>query len=153
MSTAALKVMALNAVLDPADLLRKEPRLRIEGGRLYFSEEGLGLLLAPLEAIKLERIRPGALQVRFGSGILSASAQVQASATGEGLLRLVIGGFAGLILPLVKERLIGKPGIRSVEGNQVLINLGEILLALAAPVDLPPLRAARIGDGVVELEF
>jgi hypothetical protein len=152
MSTAALKVMALNASLDPAELLRKEPRLRIEGGRLYLSEEGLAMVLPAGTPIKLERIEPGVLHVRLGSGIFSASAQIQASATGEGLLRLEIGGLVALIMPFFKDRVIGKPGIRSVEGSRILIDLAEIV-ALTAPVELPPLRAVRIGQGVVELEF
>lgn len=152
MSTAALKVMALNASVDPADLLRKEPRLRVESGRLYLSTEGLAMVLPPGAPVKLERISPGALHVRLGSGLLSAGAEVKASVSGEGFLRLDIGGLAGLFLPLAREQLAGKPGIRSVEGSRITIDLAEVV-AYKTPVELPPLRAARIGDGVVELEF
>ncbi|MGV3723107.1 MAG: hypothetical protein ACO1SX_19580 [Actinomycetota bacterium] len=152
MSTAALKVMALNAALDPADLLRKEPRLRIEGGRLYLSEEGLAMVLPPGMPIKLERITPGVLYVRLEIGIFSAPVQARASATGEGLLRLEIGGLIALIMPAIKDRVARIPGVRSVEGSRILIDLAEIV-ALKAPVELPPLKAVRIGQGVVELEF
>jgi len=150
MSAAALKVMALEASLDPADLLRREPRVRVHGGRLYLSTEGLSLLLPP--GVKLERIVPGALRVRLGAGLLSAAAQIRASVSGEGYLRLEIGGLAGLFLPFAREQLAGKPGVKSVEGSRITLDLAEAV-AQKAPVELPPLRAARIGDGVVELEF
>jgi len=152
MPAAAIKVMALNASLDPAELLRKEARVRIESGRLYLAQEGLAQVLPPGGAVKLERISTGALHVRLSAGIFSANAQIRASATGDGLLRLEIGGLVSLLLPFVKDKFAGKPGIRSVEGSHITIDLAEIV-ALFGPVDLPPLRAARIGDGVVELEF
>ena len=149
--TAALKVMGLRATVLPEELLRREARLRIEAGRLYLSEEGLALLLPPGVPIKLERISPGILHVRLGSGLLSASAEVRPTVLANGLLGLDIGGFVGLFLPLVRDRIEGKPGIRGLAGNRLVLDLAEIVALIG--IDLPPLKAARAGDGIAELEF
>ena len=149
--TAALKVMGLRASVLPEELLRREARLRIEAGRLYLSEEGLALLLPPGVPIKLERISPGILHVRLGSGLLSASAEVRPTVLANGLLGLDIGGFVGLFLPLVRDRIEGKPGIRGLAGNRLVLDLAEIVAMIG--IDLPPLKAARAGDGIAELEF
>jgi hypothetical protein len=149
--TAALKVMGLRATLVPEELLRREARLRIEAGRLYLSEQGLALLLPPGVPLKLERISPGVLHVRVGSGLLSASAEIRPTVIGDGLLGLDIGGLVGLFLPFIRDRVEGKPGIRGLAGNRMVIDLAEIVALIG--IDVPPLKAARAGDGIVELEF
>ncbi|MCC2672778.1 MAG: hypothetical protein K0Q72_5250 [Armatimonadetes bacterium] len=143
--------MAVRATLDPVDLVRREARLRIEAGRLYLSEQGLALLLPPGVPLKLERITPGVLHVRVGSGLLSTSAQVRPRVTEGGLLRLEIGGLVGLFLPLIRDRIQAKPGIRAVDSSGIVIDLSEI--AALAGIDVPPLRAARAGEAIAELEF
>lgn len=156
MAAVAVKVMALRARLDPLDLARKEFRLRIEGGRLYLSEHGLALLLPPGLPLTLQRITPGVLHFQARAAGFNVGLQVRPSVTPQGRLRLPITGLMGFVVPillgLVKERLAGKPGLHFTPSNEIELDLAEII-AYVSQVELPPLKAARAGEGVAELEF
>jgi hypothetical protein len=155
-AAVAVKVMALRASLDPVDLARKEFRLRIEGGRLYLSEHGLAMLLPPGLPLTLQRITPGVLHFQARAAGFNLALQSRPSVTAEGRLRLPVSGLMGFVVPiligLMKERLTGKPGLHFTPSNEIELDLAEII-AYVSPVELPPLRAARAGDGVAELEF
>lgn len=156
MAAVAAKVMALRASLDPVDLAQKEFRLRIEGGRLYLSEHGLDLLLPPGLPLRLQRITPGVLHFQAQVAGFNVGLQVRPSVTPQGRLRLPISGLMGFVVPILigmlKERISGKPGLHFTPSNEIEIDLAEII-AYLSPVELPPLKAARAGDGVAELEF
>lgn len=156
MAAVAAKVMALRASLDPVDLARKEFRLRIEGGRLYLSEHGLALLLPPGLPLRLLRITPGVLHFQAQVAGFNVGLQARPSVTPQGRLRLPISGLMGFVVPILigmlKERISGKPGLHFTPSNEIELDLSEIV-AYLSPVELPPLKAARAGDGVAELEF
>ena len=156
MAAVAVKVMALRASLDPVDLTRKEFRLRIEGGRLYLSEHGLALLLPPGLPLTLQRITPGMLHFQARAAGFNVALQVRPSVTAAGRLRLPITGLMGFVAPILlgvmKEKLAGKPGLHLTPANEIELDLAEIV-AYVSQVELPPLKAARAGDGIAELEF
>ena len=156
MAAVSAKVMALRASLDPLDLARKQFRLRIEGGRLYLSEHGLSMLLPPGLPLRLQRITPGVLHFQARAAGFNVALQVRPSVTLEGRLRLPISGLMGFLVPILigmmKERLTGKPGLHFTPSNEIELDLAEIV-AYVSPVKLPPLKAARAGDGIAELEF
>jgi len=155
-AAVSAKVMALRASLDPLDLARKQFRLRIEGGRLYLSEHGLSMLLPPGLPLRLQRITPGVLHFQARAAGFNVALQVRPSVTLEGRLRLPISGLMGFLVPILigmmKERLTGKPGLHFTPSNEIELDLAEIV-AYVSPVKLPPLKAARAGDGIAELEF
>lgn len=158
MAAVAAKVMALQANLDAIDLARKEFRLRIESGRLYLSEHGLALLLPPGLPLRLQRITPGVLHFQAQALGFNVVLQVRPSVTPQGRLRLPISGLMGFLVPILigmlRERLSGKPGLHLTPSNEIELDLAEIIAYVSqSQVDLPPLKAARAGDGIAELEF
>ena len=169
MARPGIQLAGLRATLDPAGLAERRLALRVHGGLLRASEEGLALLLRPTGMLALERITGGHAFVRVEWSGLSAVIELRPSATPQGRLRLepvslrALGflplppSTVGLILGAVREKLAGKPGIYLTPGNVLEFDFGEALWHAAGriggQVEMPRLKAVRTGEGMLELEF
>jgi outer membrane protein assembly factor BamB len=154
-----LRIRGLRGCLDDEALLEGRLQLALEGGTLTGSTEGLRSLIPPDARARLEAITPAGLRVRVRGPVGSAVAEIRLSTTPEGwlaieLLSVQAGPFAvpmSLVAAIVRETLPQQPWLHARSGTAWDVDVAAALAPFG--IEVPPLAAARAGDGTLELEF
>jgi outer membrane protein assembly factor BamB len=159
MAAPAIQASGLRARVHEKALLDGRCRIRLEGGRLRISEDGLRMLIPPGAPVALQGLAPGRVVLQVDFKLAGAVAEIRLFVTPEGRLGLELGSVEAGILPVpsslaaavVRELLPEQPWLRSGPGARWEVDFAQ--LAAPAGLELPPLAAARAGGGAVELEF
>ena len=137
MAGVGIQLAGVRATLNAAALAERQIGLRVHGGLLRLSDEGLALLLRPTGLATIDRISGGHAFLRLSYQGIHAIIEVWPSASMQGRLRLepvsVRAGFfplpaatVGLILGALRDRLADKPWIHLVQGNVPEIDFSEL---------------------------
>src|SRR5438067_2001191 len=145
----AVELVRLRAWIDPGSLVERKLRVEVEAALLRLSREGLVRGLPPDAPIGIDRITPDRAHLRLNIKGLSAALEMRPVVSAAGRLRLELISVRAGFLPIplsIAHAAIGRwlpsqPGLHAGEGNEVEIDLGEVLALVG--VTLPPLQAAR----------
>lgn len=157
-----LQVAELRAELDTDALAGRTVKLRVDHVILRLGATALPKLIPPGKGITIEGVRSGAIFLQVVKGAIRAEVELRPEVGPTGRLRLTLASvrangvplpnlLVGIVIGFFRAQAEGFPGIHLAPGNIIEADLGEILARTG--VQLAPLRAVRVTNEAVELEY